>query len=114
MPEAWLVMTATDSEDEARRLARGLIEGRLAACVQRLPIASTYEWQGELREEAEILLLIKTTGDRFRAVEDWIRRNHSYEVPEVLAVPAEAWSADYLDWMKAMTRGGEASGMEAL
>ncbi len=101
-----VIMTTTGSREEARRLARGLVEERLAACVQMTPVDSVYEWKGEVQEDAEILLFIKTRRDRYADVEACLRRHHSYEVPEILAVPVEAGLADYLAWVDGRTAGG--------
>jgi len=101
-----VIMTTAGSREEARRLARGLVEGRLAACVQMMPVDSVYEWNGEVREDAELLLLVKTRRDRFADVETWLRRHHSYEVPEIIAVPVEAGLAAYLAWVDGWTAGG--------
>ncbi len=101
-----VIMTTTGSREEARRLARSLVEGRLAACVQMMPVDSIYQWKGEMQEDAEILLLVKTRRDRYADVETHLRRHHSYEVPEILAVPVESGLAAYLAWVDGQTAGG--------
>lgn len=98
------VMTTLDSEDAAKALARALIERKLAACVQRLNIASVYEWDGEIRDEPEVLLLIKTRRALYGELEATIRELHDYETPEILCLPVLAGSKDYLDWIAAVTR----------
>lgn len=96
-------MTAPNRE-EAGRLAEILINARLAACVQILPeMTSFYRWQGKIECAAEVLILAKTTLDKFEELEKVVRENHSYEVPEIIAVPAEAVSAPYLRWLLAET-----------
>ena len=110
MSDACLVLTTTAGEDEAQALSRGLVQNRLAACVQRLRMASVYLWGGALEETDEILLLIKTTVDRYDAVESWIREHHSYQVPEVLLMPATRGSAGYLEWLATSTRPGAPAG----
>ena len=104
MSEACVILTTTDSDEEAARLARSLVEERLAACVQRLAIDSTFTWEGSVDRTQEILLLIKTTVDRYPAAEAWIRQHHTYQVPEVLMLRALAGSAAYLAWLEAETR----------
>lgn len=95
-------MTAPKSE-EAARLAEILIENRLAACVQILPeITSFYRWQGKIERDREVLILAKTTTDKFAELEKTVRENHSYEVPEIVAVPAESVSAPYLEWLNSV------------
>lgn len=98
--EAIVVLTTTPNIEEAATLAQKIVEARLAACVQILPVFSIYVWQGETQKEAENLLLIKTFGGKFAALEKFIEANHSYDVPEIVAVPMEKVSAAYLEWMK--------------
>ena len=96
-------MTAPKRE-EAERLAEILVNERLAACVQILPeITSFYRWQGKIERDAEVLILAKTTFDKCAELEKIVRENHSYEVPEIVAVPIEAVSAPYLKWLLAET-----------
>jgi periplasmic divalent cation tolerance protein len=97
------VYTTTDKEDEAERIAAELVERRLAACVQVLgPMRSTYRWKGAVENAREWLCVIKTSRALYPQVEQAVRGMHSYETPEVLAVPIEAASAPYLLWL-----GGE-------
>lgn len=97
---------------EARRIARALVEARLAACVNLLEarVRSTYRWKGRVESAREVLLLIKTSRKRFAALRREVRRLHSYEVPEIIALPIVAGSADYLAWLadclKPATRKG--------
>jgi periplasmic divalent cation tolerance protein len=96
---ATLVMTTVDSEDLARTLAAQLLEKRLAACVQEIRIHSHYRWDGELRYEPEILLLVKTSAEAAPAAMRLIGDIHHYEVPEILAVPVTAGLPSYLQWL---------------
>ena len=91
--------------DSAGRLARALVEERLAACVNLLPgVRSVYRWQGTVEEAAEVLLLIKTTRDRLDALAARVRALHPYELPELLAVEAAGGLPGYLDWVAAESR----------
>ena len=92
-------MTAPSGE-EASRLAEMLVSTKLAACVQILPpMESVYRWQGQVRHEREVLLAVKTTGAKFAELEREVRAQHSYEVPEIVAVPVTAVSQPYLKWV---------------
>ena len=94
-----VLMTAANGE-EAARLADLLIGAHLAACVQILPeIESVYRWQGKIERQAETLLLAKTTRSRFEELERQVRALHSYETPEIVALPIVAGSAPYLEWL---------------
>jgi periplasmic divalent cation tolerance protein len=100
MTDCIQVLTTTASQDEAARIARTLVEGRLAACVQVLgPITSTYRWQGAIETSQEWLCIAKTLKGLYPEVEQAIRQAHSYQVPEILAVAVAAASADYLAWL---------------
>jgi periplasmic divalent cation tolerance protein len=95
-----VVMTAANRE-EASRIAEMLVEARLAACVQILPeMQSVYRWQGEIARESEVMLLAKTTLDRFDDLDRSVREIHSYETPEIIALPVTAASEPYLDWLQ--------------
>ena len=99
------VLTTTASEAEAEAIAEALLAEELAACVQITAIRSRYVWKGEVRREAEQLLLIKTRAVLFEIVRAKIRSLHSYETPEIVALPIVAGDADYLSWMAGVTRG---------
>ena len=92
-------MTAANGE-EATRLADLLIGAHLAACVQILPeMESVYRWEGKIERQSEILLLAKTTRAKFADLEREVRALHSYETPEIVAVPIVAGSNPYLEWL---------------
>ena len=96
-------MTAANGE-EAARLADMLVGAQLAACVQILPeMESVYRWQGKIERQSEILLLAKTTQGKFAELEREVRALHSYETPEIIAVPVTAASTPYLEWLTATT-----------
>ena len=100
MTDKRIVLSTAGSEDEARKIARHLVENRLAACVNLIPrVESIYRWQGEIESATEWLLLIKTTAQRFAAVRDAIDALHSYDVPECIMLPVEDGSASYLQWL---------------
>ena len=96
-----IVMTTTPDLSLAEDLARRIIFAQLAACVQILPpMKSFYFWKDEVQSDSEHLLLIKTLEEKFDDLERFIRENHTYEVPEIVAVSAEKVSESYLGWMK--------------
>ena len=100
MSEAIVVFMTAAGADEARRIAERLIETRLAACVQILPeIESVYRWNNAVQREKEVLLLAKTTVDRFDELEKEVRGMHSYETPEIVAVPVSMVSEPYRRWL---------------
>jgi len=103
---AIIVMMTAGSRGEAARLAEMIVGARLAACVQILPeIESVYHWQGEVRRETEFLLLAKTTESRFALLEREVRALHSYDTPEIIALPITAASAPYLEWLTSTVTG---------
>ena len=103
-----VILCTCPDEEEGGRLARLLVEERLAACVNAIPrVRSTYRWQGAVETAEEVLLLIKTQASLFGAVEEKLRAAHSYEVPEVLALPVEAGSASYLEWLRGNLKTGD-------
>ena len=100
-----IVSTTVGSGTEAKAMARALVETRLAACVQILPVTSVYRWEGEIEEAVEHLLLCKIAASDFAAVEAAIRRQHGYDVPEIVMVAITAGSAPYMTWLaKAVER----------
>ena len=102
--EVGVVMTTFPEAQTAARVLDGLLEKRLAACVQTMPIQSAYRWQGAVNREAEVLALIKTKQALFPEVESYLRAAHPYEVPEILLLPAAGGSAAYLQWIAAETK----------
>jgi len=100
-----VVFTTAGSKEEANKLSRGLVEEKLAYCVNTVPsIQSTYFWEGKLCVDEELLLVIKTQESKFTAMESWVRKNHSYEIPELIALPIVKGSADYLKCIDDWTR----------
>ena len=103
-----VVLNTCGSAEEAERIARALIEARLAACVNILGgVRSVYRWQGAVEDSAEWLLLIKTRRELFANVTETVRRVHSYAVPELIALPVTDGLADYLGWIDHETGGVE-------
>lgn len=102
MTEQVIVALSTcPDEASAERIARILVGERLAACVNRLPgLASTYFWDGRLQQEAEVLLIIKTTAARLGELEARLRAVHPYELPELVALPVAGGNERYLQWVR--------------
>jgi periplasmic divalent cation tolerance protein len=107
-PEFVVVLVTTASAEEGARLGRALVEERLAACANVIgPIRSIYRWEGAVEEADEHLVVLKARGADVPALESRVRALHSYDVPEVLALPVTAGSAPYLAWLADATeRGG--------
>jgi periplasmic divalent cation tolerance protein len=100
MSDKKIVFTTTGSQQEARKIARTLVERRLAACVSIVPqIESVYRWQANVDTAQEWLLLIKTTANAWERVRSAIRELHSYELPECVCLDIEDGSSAYLDWI---------------
>lgn len=98
--EHLLVLTTCGNTQDAGNLAEALVERRLAACVSRLEgVVSTYRWEAAVHNDREVLLLIKTTSEQLKDVESSIKELSGYELPEVLAVPIDGGSAEYLHWL---------------
>ena len=98
-----VVLTTAGTEAEAEAIAKALVEEKLAACVNIFPIKSIYIWQAKLQREAEWQLVIKTRLACFEALCKKVRELHSYDTPELIALPIEQGSADYLSWLDAQT-----------
>jgi periplasmic divalent cation tolerance protein len=108
--EAIVVLTHVPDRESAHALARALVEGRLAACVNiGTQVDSLYHWRGQIETAKEIPLAIKTRASRYRAIETAIRERHPYELPEIVAVPISAALTEYLAWIDAETAEDERS-----
>lgn len=100
MTDKQIILTTAGSEEEARKIARSLVERQLAACVNIVPqIESVYAWQGKVESTREWLLLIKTSAEKFAAVRDAIHELHSYDLPECIAIAVDDGSSEYLQWI---------------
>ncbi|GGO30820.1 hypothetical protein GCM10010116_61720 [Microbispora rosea subsp. aerata] len=104
MAECIEVRVTVSSRNEAEHITSTVVTRRLSACAQVVaPISSTYWWEGEVQQAEEWLLLMKTTADRFEELAACVRELHSYEVPEIVAVPIVAGTPDYLEWIRRET-----------
>ncbi len=106
MTDKIIVLSTCASQQEAEKIAKLLVESRLAACVNILPgIRSVYHWQGKIQDEAEILLLIKSRRPLFEQLQKTLASVHSYEVPEIIAIPIVEGALSYLQWLSRETGG---------
>ena len=106
MTDKIVVLTTCATEADAERLARALVGGRLAACVNVVPgMRSFYHWKGEIEAGVEFLLIVKTSRELFPALSAEMEKLHPYEVPELLALPVVAGAENYLAWLQANLRG---------
>ncbi len=101
MTDKIVILTTCGSAEEAERIARALVDARLAACVNMLPgVRSFYRWKGAIEDSAEVLLLIKSSRSLFAALRAELEKWHSYELPEVIALPVVEGSDGYLAWFE--------------
>lgn len=104
MPTIRLVFTSLPDAEIAGKLAKSLVETRLAACVNILaPCQSVYRWQGNVQEDGEIPLIIKTTAELYPALETYLRQQHPYALPEIVALDAVQGLPEYLSWVAEST-----------
>ena len=99
-----LVTTTVNSKEKASAMARDLVSQKLAACVQTAPVGSTYIWDGELVEDQEVLMMIKTTSERYPQLEGWITHHHDDELPEILCCEITGGLPAYTRWIEASVR----------
>lgn len=99
MEEARLVLSTVGTPDDAKRIAKLLVEARLAACVSVTPVESCYAWEGKIVEESERLLVIKTSASRVEELERRLREIHPYTVPEFVVLAPEYVAEPYLAWL---------------
>ncbi|HDL18921.1 MAG TPA: divalent-cation tolerance protein CutA [Bacteroidetes bacterium] len=108
MENPLLVFVTVPSQKEGERIGKKLVEQKLAACVNIIPhLYSIFSWQGKITEVDEILLLIKTMPDRFETLKQKIKKIHSYDVPEIIALPVVAGDRNYFEWVYESTRPNE-------
>ena len=104
MSKHCVIFITAGSKEEADKISRGLVESKLAFCVSTLPkVQSTYYWEDKIHVDEEYLLIVKTRQDQYGALETWVKNNHSYKVPEIIALPIEQGLPAYLngidDWV---------------
>ena len=104
MSEHCIIFITAGSKEEADKISRGLVEDKLAFCVSTIPgVRSTYYWEDKIHVDEEFLLIVKTRKDRYDVLETWVKINHSYEVPEIIALPIDRGLPAYLsgidDWV---------------
>lgn len=111
MTDKQIIFTTAGSAEEAQKIARYLVEHRIAACVNIIPqITSIYRWQGKIEEAREWLLLIKTTAQAFAQVRQAVSELHSYDLPECISVTIADGSANYLQWIAECVSTAESDG----
>jgi periplasmic divalent cation tolerance protein len=99
-----VVYITSHSEDEAAKIAKAIVEERLAGCVNIVKgIRSIYSWQGKIEDDAEVLMIIKTQRHLFESLKNRVKELHSYTVPEIIALPIIEGSEDYINWLKEVT-----------
>lgn len=99
-----MVMVTTANKEEAAKIANQVVTGRLAACASIMPtVDSTYWWEGKVMNDQEAVMFIKTTSDKFSSLQEAIQKMHSYEVPEIIALPVSNGFLPYLEWVKQET-----------
>lgn len=103
--QAIIVLVTTASEEEATTIGRAVVKQELAACASILALKkSIFQWEGEIAEEQEFLMIVKSRSDLFEELSMAVKRLHSYKVPEIVAMPIVKGSQDYLDWVMENTR----------
>lgn len=99
-----VVMVTAPNQEEADKIADQTVRSHEAACATTIPLVhSTYWWEGKLVKEQETMVLLKTTADKFLALQDTIKKVHSYKVPEIIAIPVSAGLPQYLEWVRRET-----------
>lgn len=98
-----VVLTTFEKREDAETMARLLLEKRLAACIQVMPITSYYEWEKKICNDDELLMLIKSRSGLYELIEKTISDNHPYDVPEIIRLPVEAGLTGYLNWISEVT-----------
>ena len=98
-----IVITTAPDREEAEKLAEGILDNRLAACVQMADIRSFFLWEGAMQKESEVALYIKTTEARYSDLEAYIQEYHSYDVPEIIKLPVTGGLPGYLNWLDSTT-----------
>ncbi|MBI3600667.1 MAG: divalent-cation tolerance protein CutA [Nitrospinae bacterium] len=103
-----VIFITAGSIEEAEKIGKGLVEEKLAACANIIqPIKSIFFWEGKLCEEKEALMVVKSKPELFKPLMDYVKKNHSYKVPEIIAVPIIDGLPDYLTWVGESCKKGE-------
>lgn len=99
-----VVMVTAPNQEEAERIADQAVRSHQAACATTIPLVhSTYWWEGKVVKEQETMILLKTTADKYQALQSTIKKEHSYKVPEIIAVPVKDGLPQYLEWVRSET-----------
>jgi len=102
--DIWVVMVTVPNQEEADKIADQAVRSHQAACATTIPLVhSTYWWEGKLVKEQETMVILKTTVERFQALQETIKKMHSYKVPEIIALPVMAGLPQYLEWVRGET-----------
>jgi|SRR4051794_26566028 periplasmic divalent cation tolerance protein len=99
-----IVLTTSDSDEHAERIVEAVLQAKLAACLQLMPIRSRYVWEGKIARDNEVLILIKAKSADYDDLAACIRAAHTYDVPEIVRLDIAAGAQSYLDWIGAVTR----------
>ncbi|MBI5958102.1 MAG: divalent-cation tolerance protein CutA [Chloroflexi bacterium] len=99
MNDHLVVLVTASSSAQARRIARRLLQSKLAACVNMIPVESMFLWKGEIQEEEEVLMVIKTRSEAFDELMNAVKSMHTYDTPEIIAMPVVMGSREYLKWI---------------
>jgi periplasmic divalent cation tolerance protein len=105
MNEHVVILVTATSGTEARRIARKLLQDKLAACVNFVPVQSMFAWKGDIEEAEEVLMIIKSRGEAFDDLMGAVRALHAYDTPEIIGMPIVMGSSDYLRWISDETTG---------
>ncbi len=100
---AIMIMITAANEEEASKISRALDKDKLIACANRFPVNSIYRWQGMVYDEQEVMLVCKTKDELLDKVIARVKKMHSYDIPEIIAIPIVGGSQDYLDWLDEST-----------
>lgn len=99
-----LVLVTASNQEEAAKISEQAVQSRLAACATMVPsVQSLYRWEGKVVNDQEVLVLLKTTADKYSALQDSVRKMHSYEVPEILGISVDKGLPQYLEWVRQET-----------
>jgi len=105
MSQFVVVLVTCGTEEEAVKVARAVVEERLAACTNLIsPVRSIYQWEGKICDDREWLLIIKTRQERYKQLEEKVKSLHSYSVPEIISLPILEGSSSYLEWVRETTK----------